>query len=97
MATNTNTEITKGSTHASTPGTVDDFQRETLERATALGYKITKDGQKWVATKGKVSLTIQHSDKGYVRTVTVAGNPVILPGQKLKHATLQGLLVKLAS
>ena len=95
MATTDN--ITAGSIKASTPGTVDDFQRETLQRAQALGYKVHKDGQVWTVSKGKVKLTIQHSSKGYVRTVTVGANPVILPGQKLKHHTLQGLLVKLAN
>lgn len=86
--------IKPGTVQASDTGTVSDFQRETLERAEVLGFSVEKVGTVFILTRGKVTIKVMHSAKGYVRTVELSGQPVILPGQKLKHKTLQSLMTK---
>lgn len=80
----------------STPGTVSAFQARTEAQAKKAGFTVTKKGQVWTLTKGNTTLVVNHSQKGYVRKVTLAGKPVILPGHQQKWIKLQGILQELA-
>ncbi len=72
-------KIAKGTIAASKEGTVSAFQVETKKRAIANGYKFSKNGETYTFTKlnenGEIECTIivSHSDKGYVRELTING------------------------
>ena len=86
-------EIAKGSLATSKAGTVSSFRAETAARAKAQGFTKATKGQMDTFTKKGLIITVQHSEKDYVRTVTVNGTPEILPGHKEKHIKLQKLLL----
>jgi hypothetical protein len=71
--------IKKGTLKDSKEGTVSAFQVETKKRAIANGYKFSKNGETYTFTKlnenGEIECTIvvSHSDKGYVRELSVNG------------------------
>lgn len=80
----------------STPGTVDAFQARTLANAKAAGFTASMKAGVLTLTKGSTSITVVHSEKGYVRKASLNGKDVILPGQKQKWIRLQAILQDLA-
>jgi len=72
---------------------VSSFRAESRARAKKNGYSKATKGEVDTFTKGTRVIVVTHSAKHYVQTVTVNGEPVILPGEKDKHKRLQPLFL----